>query len=125
MNVSEHLDAIREAIPGCRLVSFGDLETGLALRTSATRAQRQDYLEDMLQQAAAAFAASDSLTGGTQDGAPSGHSAIVATPGEIRIFVRSADTPSDVVCCVCDDATEENRVQTSARKLFQLLAGGG
>ena len=123
MNISQHLDAMRGEIPGCSLVSFGDLKTGLALRTSAKRQHKQDYLEDILQQAALNFAACDALSARVDPTSPLGQSVIVATPDEVRIFIRSKDSSYDVVCCVCDGAEQVARVTAYAQKIFQEVLG--
>jgi len=124
MSISERLDTMRGNIPGCSLVSFGDLTTGLALRTSAGYAHKQDYLEDILQQAALNFAVSDALSAEGGSAGPQGHSVIVATPDEVRIFIRSEKCVSDVICCVCDSAQSVGQVAASAHQLFHDMVGG-
>lgn len=115
MTLSDRLDELRQEVPGCSLVSFGDISTGLALRTSASRQHKQDYLEEVLQQAARNFALSDLMTEGNE-------LVIVATPEEVRIFVRSTAGNSDVVCCVCDSATEVPTVVRSAQQILSEMS---
>ncbi|WP_294610740.1 hypothetical protein [Roseovarius sp.] len=123
MTISECLDEMRRGVPGCSLVSFGDLKTGLVLRTSATRQHKQDYLEEIIQQGALNFGVSDALTAG--DGRPeeTENSVIVATPDDVRIYVRSKESRSDVVCCVCDRAEAVDGVKAYALKIFQKVSG--
>jgi hypothetical protein len=123
MTISECLDEMRCGIPGCSLVSFGDLKTGLVLRTSAKRQHKQDYLEEILQQAALNFGASDALSADDGQAEQQGHSVIVATPDEVRIFVRSKESKSDVVCCVCDRAERVEDVTAYAQKIFLEVSG--
>lgn len=115
MNLSDRLDELRQEVPGCALVSFGDISTGLALRTSASRQHKQDYLEEILQQAAQNFALSDFLCEGNDR-------VVVATPDEIRIFVRSSAGNSDVVCCVCDSAAEVGQIALSAQNILTEMS---
>ena len=111
MTLSDRLDQLRQEVPGCTLVSFGDISTGLALRTSASCSHKQDYLEEVLHQAAQSFALSDLMTEGND-------LIVVATPDEVRIFVRSAAGNSDVVCCVCQSAAEVPLVARCAQKIL-------
>ncbi len=116
MTLSDRLDDLRQAVPSCRLVSFGDLATGLALRTSASRAYKQDYLEEVLRQAAAKFSLADGLHSGND-------MVVVATPDELRVFVRSTSGNSDILCCVCEDATDIPQAATTARGILTDMAG--
>ncbi|MEO1138466.1 MAG: hypothetical protein AAFW87_03320 [Pseudomonadota bacterium] len=115
MTLSDRLDELRHEVHGCTLVSFGDISTGLALRTSASRHYKQDYLEEILRQASQNFALSDLMTEGND-------LVVVATPDEVRIFVRSTAGNSDVVCCVCESASEIPRVAQSAQKLLNEMS---
>ncbi len=115
MTLSDRLDTLRREVPGCTLVSFGDIATGLALRTSASKQHKQDYLEEILNQAARNFALSDSAMQGSDR-------VVVATPDEVRIFVRSSEGNTDVVCCVCQSAMEVGHVTRSAQKILSEMS---
>ena len=123
MTVSECLDEMRSGVTGCSLVSFGDLETGLVLRTCAKRQYKQDYLEEIIQQAALNFEMSDALFADNGQAEEKGHSVIVATPNDVRIFVRSKKNRSDVVCCVCDRTEALAQVEAYAQKVFLKVSG--
>ena len=111
MSLSDRLDELRRDVPGCALVSFGDISTGLALRTSASRQHKQDYLEEVMQQAARNFALSDTMS-------KDNDMVVVATPDEVRIFVRSSAGNSDVLCCVCDSVAELDHVARAAQRIL-------
>lgn len=115
MDFSARLDALREELPGCRLVAFGDVSTGLALRTSASRRYRQEYLDEVLQQAKQNFGLSDTVT-------DKNNLVVIATPDEFRIFVRMGAQNPDVICCVCEFNTEVGRVVRSAQRLLSELS---
>ena len=115
MTLADKLEALRQDVPGCTLASFGDIASGLALRTSASRPHKQDYLEQILHQAARTFALSDA-SGQDDD------RVLVATPDEVRIFVRCSNGSSDIVCCVCDDATALDHAARSARKILSDMS---
>lgn len=100
----------------CTLASFGDISTGLALRTSASDLYKQEYLDEVLRRASANFELSDLMSDDND-------LVILAMPDEIRIFVRSlADNP-DVVCCICDEASDVSLATRSARNILSDLAG--
>ena len=119
MTLSDRLDEMREALPGCSLVSLGDLQTGLALRCSSTGHYKQDYLDTLLAQAMQCFAACDAVAAPDR---PSGDSAIVATPDDVRIYVRSARCRSDVLCFVCADHQGHDTAQLGAEGIFLALS---
>ncbi len=123
MRISEYLDAMRDEIPGCSLVSFGDLKTGLVLRTSAKHQHKQDYLEDILKQAVLNFSISDAFSEQADPRIVPGNCVIVGSPQEVRIFIRSQGNMSDVVCCVCERTDQVGRVTDYAQKIFQELFG--
>lgn len=122
MTVSECLDEMRSGVAGCSLVSFGDLKTGMVLRTSATGRHKQEYLEEIIQQAVLNFEMSDALFVDNGQAEEKGHSVIVATPDDVRIFVRSKKNRSDVVCCVCDRTEAVARVEAYTQKVFLKLS---
>lgn len=119
MTLADHLDEMRSTLPGCALVSFGDLRTGVALRTSAAHPCKQNELEALLAQAARGFALADDVAF-PED--PLATSVIVATPEMLNIFVRSADCPSDLLCFRCADAAAHAPATKAAEKLFSALA---
>lgn len=123
MGLADRLDEMRSTLPGCTLVSFGDLRTGLALRTSALRQYKQDYLEGLMQQAAQSFAATDVITPPAENAA--GTSVILATPDEYRIFLRSDHCASDVLCCVCDEVGAQPYAEQAAKSIFRFVSEGG
>lgn len=121
MGLIERLEEMRSGVAGCMLVSFGDLSSGLVLRTSAARALKQDYLDHMLQQAAVRFDASDAVV-------PAGEvdmgqdEVLIATPEEVRVFIRSPDSKSDVVICVCQTAEALGAIRGFAEGIFHEMS---
>lgn len=121
MSLVESLEEMRCGISGCSLVSFGDLSTGLALRTSASGSLKQDYLDEILQQAAVSFEASDAIA--ALAGRPAAENEVlIATPREMRVFVRAEGGLSDVVFCVCENADELGEIRDFAQKIFREMA---
>ncbi|MBM1218764.1 hypothetical protein JQU17_01030 [Ponticoccus sp. SC2-23] len=125
MSLSERLDRMRSDIPGCSLASFGDLRTGMALRSSASRPFKQDFLEEILKHAACHFEASDLVCEDVECDDGSRDRLIVATPRDLRIFVRSPDNPIDVVCCLCAGLECVPQVVDHAHGIFESVAVAG
>lgn len=123
MTLSERLDRMRSEIAGCSLVSFGDLRTGMALRSSATRPFKQDFLEELLRQAAFHFEASARLCAGTEGVGAARHRLMVATPDDVRVFVRSPANSSDVVCCLCEGPETLPQITEHAIGIFRDMSG--
>ncbi|WP_371224872.1 hypothetical protein [Roseovarius sp. 2305UL8-3] len=115
MSLSDRLDELRQGVPGCTLVSFGELSTGLALRTSASKPYKHEYLEEILQQASLNFSLSDFMSAGN-------NLVVVATPDEVRIFVRSNEENTDIICCVCQSASEVPQVVQSAQQILTEMS---
>lgn len=120
MTLSDNLDRFRGALSGCRLVSFGDLGSGLALRTSSADATppRQERLDAMFREAAQGFEVFDACD------APSsteGAAVIVARRDELRLYLRSGHRQSDLLCCVLTDTAAIAPAAAAARLFFDLL----
>src|SRR6056297_882434 len=113
MSLSEHLDAMRGGIAGCSLVSFGDLQAALALRTSSAAPCPRERLDEIFAQAVAGFAAADRLAAEAE---PVGD-LFVLTPSDVRVFVRSLRNPADVVCAV-GETTDVIGTMTARAKLI-------
>ncbi|MGK7653838.1 MULTISPECIES: hypothetical protein [unclassified Roseovarius] len=116
MYLSERLDELRQVVPSCTLASFGDISTGLALRTSASDLYKQEYLDEVMRQASANFELSDLMSNDND-------LVVLATPDEIRIFVRYQAGSPDIVCCVCGDVSDVPLATRSAQKILTEMAG--
>lgn len=114
MSLSHRLDAMRGGIAGCSLVSFGDLQTALALRTSSAAPCPRERLDEIFAQAVTGFEAADRLTG---DAARVGD-LFVLTSCDVRVFVRSARNAADVVCAVGDMPDQIETMIAQARAVL-------
>ena len=118
MTVLERLDRLRAATEGCSLAAFGDLRTRLVLRVSSENPWPQERLDDLCKTAARCFGQADSAA--IRDGLLGGVSApvneaMVLGAREIRMFVRSDEDPSDMICCVCQSAEDVAVLSNGAR----------
>ncbi len=98
MNIAEKLDALRNTLPACDLVAFGDLGTRLVLRTSATRPCPQEQLDRIAALAARSFALSDAVHAELGLPAPE-QDILVLTAQDTRLLARSRRNAADFLCC--------------------------
>jgi hypothetical protein len=77
----------------------------------------------LLKQAASHFDASDWICKNENTSGGARHHLIVATPTDVRVFIRSPENPSDVVCCLCGGAEEVPRITDHAIGIFQDMSG--
>lgn len=118
MSLSDRLDEMRAGIAGCSLVSFGDLQTSLALRTSSAAPCPRERLDEIFAQAVAGFAAADRLAAEAE---PVGD-LFVLTPWDVRVFVRSRRNGADVICAL-GDRTDEIGAMTARARIILDEAG--
>lgn len=128
MNIAERLETIRQAVPGCALVAFGDLGSKLVLRSSSTVQHPQEYLDQLCAQANHGFYLQDALL---EQNTPRGHNAgevMVVTVQETRIFIRTPDADrtaaSDAILCVCDSEQAARDLVAPAKQLLIDLCRG-
>ncbi|MCZ0811702.1 MAG: hypothetical protein ACQEVT_00415 [Pseudomonadota bacterium] len=125
MSLSARLDAMRSDIPGCSLVSFGDLQTALALRTSSAAHCPREQLDEIFAQAVASFAAADRLAQDMAGAEARAEDTLVMTPCDLRVFVRSQSNGEDVICALGDSPEAVPAMIASARELLRVAARGG
>jgi hypothetical protein len=124
MTVSDQLDELRVALPGCSLVVFGDLFSRITLCASAKGKYPQEQLD------ALCVTAGNLLNGpparsaipvlGMQGENDLGR-AIILSPEGMQIFLRSPVEDADVLCCVCSlDADMETATAMAQSTLNQI-----
>lgn len=104
MDVTESLDALRGKFADCLTVAFADISTGMVLASSSQDQLNQEHLD------ALCATATEMLTGKTASristvlaqGEPSDiQQAVIYESMEIGVFLKSARTPTDALCCAC------------------------
>ncbi|MCR8725021.1 hypothetical protein [Frigidibacter sp. ROC022] len=125
--MTDQLDTVREALPGCSVVAFADLSAGLVLCVSATRRPAQEVLDRLCDMAndllngAAAQSAVRVLHPGPDDPAVAPVDRAIAMPaGQSYLFLRSASDPVEALCCIGSTAMDLGAAETALR---QTLAG--
>lgn len=128
MNLAARLETMRQGVPGCTLVAFGDLGTRLVLRCSAETSPPQEILDELCTQAEHGFFLQDALLG-----ADTAHDRTVAevsvvTPHETRMYIRvpgaADETANDAILCVCDTEKIAREMIAPAKTLLDDLSRG-
>jgi len=128
MNLAARLETMRQGVPGCTLVAFGDLGTRLVLRCSAEFSPPQEFLDELCTQAEHGFLLQDALLGSdsARDWIPSEVS--VVTPHETRMYIRAPgtaqETANDAILCVCDTEETAREMIAPAKTLLDDLSRG-
>lgn len=119
MSVTDALDAMRSELPGCALVAYADLKSGLVLSTSAAALPGQEELDRL------SGAAQLALDGGvaesaaavwskTADNAPA-DAALLLTGTEARVFLRAPGAAPEALICVCAPDGDLTRAVSAGR----------
>lgn len=95
--VVDELDALREKYKGCNALAFADLSTKMILVTDSGSNLRREALDALCTEAALLLGANGepALADRPSD------LASAASPTQLRVFVRAAEEPNDVLCCIC------------------------
>ncbi len=120
MSAAEHLGECRNAISGCNLVAFIDLQASMVLSVSAASKQRQERL-DMLGALASdllRLPEDDPLQGLPGDGTVLPQTAIRLSATETTVFVRSQAEPNEALCCACAPDTRVDETIAAARRVL-------
>ncbi|EBA14705.1 hypothetical protein RSK20926_01722 [Roseobacter sp. SK209-2-6] len=123
-DLSQQLDALRLAVPGCQLAAYGDLVTGLVLRSSSAKSYPQEYLDALCLQAQQSFLLLDAaLNAGNQEHSSASEEILMLSAGEKRIFFRGSDHADDTLLCVCEEIIETEALSLAARNLITQIEG--
>ncbi|MCP5087729.1 MAG: hypothetical protein GY952_13125 [Rhodobacteraceae bacterium] len=118
MTLAERLDELRLKQPGCQLVAFGDLGTRLILRTSSQTPFPQENLDQLCMLAAQTFSLCDKVQG--EGGV--GNDAIIHTPNETTVIVRSQTSGDDFLCCLCESDENAREFAKSAAIMLNEIS---
>lgn len=104
MTVGDRLDRFRARFPGCFVVAFADLSTGMVLADSSGAKTVQEQLD------ALCHSATDSLNGNIAQQLPGAglatnsmpQHAVALSGGEMACFLRSPTVENEALCILCD-----------------------
>lgn len=119
MVVSE-LDALRNKFSGCRALAFADLSTKMILITDSDSNLRREALDALCGEAAVLFGTKGAPAFGDQQS----NNASVTSPSAFRTFVRAANEPNDVLCCICDPDLDVAVFVAEARACVNRISSG-
>jgi hypothetical protein len=118
--VADALDKLHDKYPGCETLAFADLSTNMVLITNSNTSFRREGLDSLCTEAALAFG-----TGGRPAiGDTGAMTAFVATRDHLRIYLRSAQEPTDALCCVCSHDVAVDSFLKDARACLEKISNG-
>lgn len=118
--VTEDLDALHSKFPQCETIAFADLSTDMILITNSAAPQTREALNALCADAAKSLG----KPGSPNFGEGESDVAMIATRDQLTIFLRAADEPTDVLCCVCKPDLDVAAFLTAARPTLQKISGG-
>lgn len=123
MSIQEHLDALRKASFGCALTAYGDLSSGLILRSSSEGPCPREVLDALCDDAVRSLAVTrrQSWPEG-MDTADYGTSVISFTAQRSHVFVRHDPKTDDLICATIEKAQAIAPVLSAARATAKRIA---
>lgn len=117
------LEGLRQAVPGCGLAAYIDLDAELVLSASGTKKPRQETLDGLARTAA-------SLLPGSPDPQPHPwhdqarpEEAIFWTRDHTLVLVRRMAAPFEALCCQCGRDTDIGPVLAGAFQALDRIGG--
>ena len=118
--VVDALDDLKQSDPSCQMLAFADLSTQMILVTDSSASHPREQLDALCTEAA-------TLLGGRKKpilGTEPTNTAIWSTQSSVRVFLRAAGEPDDVLCCVCaPDVNVDKFVARASACLAQISNG--
>lgn len=123
MTIQEHLDQLRETAYGSVLTAFGDLSSGLILRSSSEAPCPREVLDALCDDAIRSLgvASRQSWPEGMETG-DYGTSVISFTARRTHLFVRHDPRTDDVICAAIAKAQAIAPALLAARETAQKIA---
>jgi hypothetical protein len=123
MGIADDLTALRRDFPGCRVVTFADLSSGLVLFTSAEARLPQERLDAFFRRAASLLNGPAANAGAAVLGTPI-HHAVVPEGDGLLMALRSPAEPDEVVICQCDADIDLSAFAARAAGALARLGAG-
>jgi hypothetical protein len=126
VTISEELLAFRQRVPGCHVIAFADLSTGMVLASCTSEQVTQEKLDALCN------SGFDTLFGVNNTGllqqsqGGSGEApkaAVVATEAEIQCFVCALHPAQEALCFVISEHLLLDELFEEARSLLHRLVG--
>lgn len=120
MRIGDLLDELRDALPGCELCAFVDLDVELTLSFSADRKPRQEQLDALAGLASRMLRAHSANVPTLADLAESPHVTIWA-PNKTVFMQRSAVDPGEGTICLCGPVADAKSTTSGADVFLKMI----
>lgn len=127
MAVRDRLDDLRSGFPGCSIVAFADLSTGMVFAASTREKTTQEKLDALCAKARSALSGPISARLADQvfqDGdAPS--QAVIFDTASMVCFLRSDTAANEALCLVCDHPAPVAAMMARGAEVLATLSAEG
>jgi hypothetical protein len=124
MTLQDQMNGVLDATPGIGVLAYGDLSSGLILKSASTAPCPREVLDLLGERAATSFSRLfPELLVRTAQTSGSPASIIHFTERNAQIFARSLANPEDVVCAVCDPGADLQPLLLAVQVLADRVAG--
>ncbi|MBM7067981.1 hypothetical protein [Actibacterium sp. 188UL27-1] len=122
VTVSDELDSLRSAFPDCQTVAFADLSSRMILKTSSAQKTPQELMDRLCEEAVSIFGDIGSNLSLSDD--TDAAQAVVFTSTSLKIFLRGAQEPADILCCVCSPSIDVDSFLRHAQPALDRISQG-
>lgn len=119
--VVDELDALRSTHSSCKTLAFADISTKMILVTDTSSNLPREALDALCSEAALVLGTNGKIALGAH---PS-QAALMADKKSVRVFLRAANEPSDVLCCVCGPNVDVDKFVANATDCLNRISSGG
>ncbi|MDW4497154.1 hypothetical protein R5H30_04105 [Sulfitobacter sp. D35] len=102
MTIQKSLDDLRRNLPGCHLTAFGDLSSGLILRSSSEARRAREELDQICVDAMQAFALGDARSGDAGGKGDACRTALSFTAEKTLVCGRHDPEQGDMYCALIE-----------------------
>lgn len=117
---TEDLDALHAQFPLCETIAFADLSTEMILVTNSETPHQREALNALCEDAVKSLG----KPGTPNFGDAESDTALVATRDRLTLFLRAAEEPTDVLCCISKPNLDVAAFLNAARPILQKISGG-
>lgn len=123
MTVQARLDQLRQSSYGCMLTAYGDISSGLILRSSSETPCPREVLDTLCEDAIKGFALADHDARSIgADSSVYGAMVISFTAERSHVFVRQDAATNDVICAVLEKSQAIDPVLRAARAAARKIS---
>ncbi|MEM6888975.1 MAG: hypothetical protein AAF636_12635 [Pseudomonadota bacterium] len=106
MSIQTDLERLYDSLKGCQMAAFGDLSSGLILRSHSAKPWPRERLDQLCESAVRCFEiCAQPHTSNPGDTAEGCQTAVLFTAERAFVFARREAEPSDVTCAVFNRTT--------------------